>query len=484
MEPKRLRMTNIIALSATDLSAAIAAREVSCVEVMGAYLDRIERLNPAVNAIVALENRGDLLRQAWKRDEELRQGQWRGPLHGFPHAVKDLQAVAGITFTRGSPILKDFVPDADSLMVERLRAAGAIFIGKTNTPEFGLGSHTYNPVYGLTRNPYDLGKSAGGSSGGAAVALALKLVPLADGSDYGGSLRNPAGWNNVCGFRPSIGRVPTHDRDDWLPSMGVLGPMARNVTDLGLLLSVQAGFDPRAPLSMANDPALFAGDLRAEVKGKRLAWLGDFGGFAPCDPGVLATCEAGLKVFEALGCVVETAIPAFDLAAVWKAFMTLRHWQSGGALLDFYRDPALRALLKPEAVFEVEKGLGISAYDITAASVTRSGWSQAVRRLFETYDYMLAPTAQTFAFDADQTWPREIAGVAMTTYHEWMKGVCLVTMSGCPSLAVPAGFGEGGLPIGLQIIAPPQQDLACLQLGLAFETAAPWGRDRPPPMAS
>ena len=474
-------MPDIPSLSATALSAAIASREVSCVEVMGAYLDRIERLNPAVNAIVALQNRGDLLRQAWKRDEELAQGKWLGPLHGFPHAMKDLQAVAGITFTRGSPIFKDFVADTDSLMAERLRAAGVIFIGKTNTPEFGLGSHTYNPVYGLTRNPYDLGKSAGGSSGGAAAALALRLLPLADGSDYGGSLRNPAGWNNVCGFRTSIGRVPLHDRDDWLPSMGVLGPMARSVTDLGLLLSVQAGFDARAPLSMTGDPALFAGDLRSEVKGKRIAWLGDFGGFAPCDPAVLETCRAALKTFEALGCVVETTLPAFHLPTVWEAFMTLRHWQAGGNLLDFYRDPARRILLKPEAVYEVERGLALRAFDITAASVVRSAWSQAIRQIFERFDYLVAPTAQTFPFDADQTWPREIASVTMTSYHEWMKGVCLITMSGCPSLAVPAGFGEGGLPIGLQIIAPVQADLACLHLGLAYEAAAPWGRDRPPP---
>jgi amidase len=476
--------TSLTDLSAVALSAAIAARRVSCVEVMGAYLDRIERLNPSVNAIVALENRGDLLRKAWKRDEALRRGDSLGPLHGFPHAVKDLQAVADITFTRGSPLLKDFVPDTDSLMVGRLRAAGVIFIGKTNTPEFGLGSHTYNPVYGLTRNPYDLTKSAGGSSGGAAVGLALKMLPLADGSDYGGSLRNPAGWNNVCGFRPSIGRVPTHDRDDWLPSMGVLGPMARSVEDLALLLSVQAGFDPRAPLSLPIPPGHFTGDLRADMKGKRIAWLGDFGGFAPCDPEVLETCRAALKTFEALGCIVEEAVPAFDLQAVWDAFMTLRHWQAGGNLLDFYRDPDKRALMKPEAVFEVERGLTLSAFDITAASVVRTAWSQTVARFLETYDYMLAPTAQTFPFDAAQSWPRQIAGQTMATYHEWMKGVCLVTMSGCPSLAVPAGFGAAGLPMGLQIIAPVQQDLSALKLGHAFETAAPWTRDRPPALGA
>ena len=235
------------------LAAAIRSRQVSCVEVMTAYLDHIEKLNPKVNAIVASRTVRRLLAQSRERDAQLARGESMGPLHGFPHAVKDLVPVKGIPMTMGSPILKDFVPSADSIMVERLRKAGAIFIGKTNTPEFGLGSHTYNPVYGTTRNAYDQSRSAGGSSGGAAVALALRMLPVADGSDYGGSLRNPAGWNNVFGFRTSFGRVPADGRDAWLPSMGVLGPMARNVPDLAMLLAVQAGYDDRVPLSMAED---------------------------------------------------------------------------------------------------------------------------------------------------------------------------------------------------------------------------------------
>jgi amidase len=367
-------------------------------------------------------------------------------------------------------------------MVERVRKAGAIFIGKTNTPEFGLGSHTYNPVYGVTRNPYDLTKSAGGSSGGAAVSLATRMLPLADGSDYGGSLRNPAGWNNVFGFHTSIGRVPVHVREDWLPSMGVTGPMARTVRDLALLLSIQAGYDPRAPLSMESGGAQFLGSIEGDPKGKRIAWAGDFGGFAPYEPGVLETCEAALKTFESLGCTVETAFPDYPLEKVWRAFVRLRAWQSGQPLLAAYQDPAKRALIKPEAIWEVETGLGLSAYDVAAESIVRSEWSQAVRQFFGRYDYLIVPTAQVFPFDADQHWPHEIAGRRMQTYHEWMTAVCLVTMSGCPALAAPAGFGPGGLPIGLQIVAPVHQELACLQLGAAYEAATEWTAKRPPPL--
>jgi amidase len=301
--------SDIVMLDAGALAKAIQTRKVSCVEVMGAYLDHIDRINPHVNAIVALQDRPGLLRQARDRDAQLARREAVGPMHGFPHAVKDLQPVKGIRFTQGSPIFKDVIATTDSIVVERMRKAGAIFVGKTNTPEFGLGSHTFNPVYGITRNAWDQTKSAGGSSGGAAVALATRMLPLADGSDYGGSLRNPAGWNNVVGFRTSIGRVPVHGRDDWLPSMGVTGPMARNVADLAMLLSVQAGYDPRAPLSMDGGGEQFRAPLKADMRGSKIAWAGDFKGFTPCEPGVLETCRAALKTFEDLGCVVEEAIP-------------------------------------------------------------------------------------------------------------------------------------------------------------------------------
>jgi len=474
------RVNDLVMMDACSLARVIHSRRASCVEVMTAYLDHIEKLNAKVNAIVALQDRGELLAQARERDVQLAHGESMGPLHGFPHAVKDLEPVKGIRTTMGSPILKDFVPSADSLMVGRLRKAGAIFIGKTNTPEFGLGSHTYNQVYGATRNAYDGARSAGGSSGGAAVSLALRMLPLADGSDYGGSLRNPAGWNAVFGFRTSIGRIPGDSPDSWLPSMGVAGPMARNVTDLAMLLSVQAGFDARAPLSLDGDGAIFERRLDYDLTGKRIAWAGDFNGHTPCEKGVLEVCAGAIRTFESLGCVVEEAIPEFDLEAVWQAAIRLRGWQQGTPLLGYYNDPATRSLLKPEAVFEVETGLRQSAYDITAASVVRTRWHDAVRRFFERYDYLIAPSAQVFPFDIEQHWPRAIEGRTMQTYHEWMKAALLITMSGCPALAAPAGFSDRGLPIGLQLVAPNRREVDCLRMAFAYETAMDPATRRPP----
>ncbi|HEY2052078.1 MAG TPA: amidase [Caulobacteraceae bacterium] len=472
--------SDIVQMDAHALSEAIATRRISCVEVMGAYLDHIERLNPRVNAIVALQDRPALIAQARERDAQVARHEIMGPLHGFPHAVKDLSWVRGMRSTSGSPLLKDFIPQEDALPVERLRKAGAIFIGKTNTPEFGLGSHTYNPVYGATLNAYDQTKSAGGSSGGAAVALALRMLPVADGSDFGGSLRNPAGWNNVFGFRPSFGLVPTGGRDVWQAPMGVTGPMARSVADLALLLSVQAGGDPRAPLSWGEDGRRFSAPLSADLKGRRVAWLGDFGGFAPYEPGVLELCRAALKSFEDIGCVVEEAVPDMAPEPVWEAFIRLRWQQAGANFIDDYNDPARRALLKPEALWEVENGLKLSAFEVSAASAVRTAWFNSVSRLFERYDYLIAPTAQVFPFDVRETWPHAIAGRPMRTYHEWMKAVCLVTMTGSPSLAAPAGFSPQGLPMGLQIIAPVHRELDCLQLAYAYEQATQWTSKRPP----
>lgn len=473
---------DVVMMDATSLAAEIAARKISCAEVMSAYLDHIERFNPKVNAIVALQDRAGLLAQASQRDAQLARGEAIGPLHGFPHAVKDLQPVKGIRSTWGSPILQDFVPPADSVMVERLRNAGAILIGKTNTPEFGLGSNTYNPVYGVTRNAYDQTRSAGGSSGGAAVALALRMLPVADGSDYGGSLRNPAGWNNVFGFRTSYGRVPSDGLEVWLPTLSVLGPMARTVTDLALLLSVQAGFDARVPLSMDDDPGFLRRPLQNDFKETRIAWLGDFNGYAPHEPEVMTVCTHALKAFEAIGCRVEDALPSYPFDAVWRAVLQLRSWHAGAALRVHYNDPAKRPLLKAEAVFEIETGQNLSASDITVASVVRTEWYREIRRLFERYDFLALPTAQVFPFDADMHWPQQVAGCAMQTYHEWMKATLLISMSGCPALAAPAGFSDRGLPIGIQIVAPVHRELDCLQLAYAYEQATNWTTKRLPPL--
>ncbi len=472
--------SDIVMMGAQALAGAIRSRKLSCVEVMSAYLDHIDAVNPKVNAIVALQERADLVAQARERDAQLGRGEAVGPLHGLPHAVKDLAPVRGVRTTMGSPILKDNVPAADSAMVERLRRAGVIFIGKTNTPEFGLGSNTFNPVHGITRNAYDQSRSAGGSSGGAAVALALRMLPLADGTDYAGSLRNPAGWNNVFGFRTSLGLVPADGRDPFLLTMGVIGPMARSVTDLALLLSVQAGYDARVPLSIAGDGAAFRAPLERDFKGTRIAWTGDYGGHMPYEPGVLDLCKSALKTFESMGCIVEEARPEFSMEALWQAFQPLRAWQTAGPLLPHYRDPARRALLKPEALFEIERALKLSALDITAASAVRAEWYQATRKFFETYDYFIVPTAQLFAFAADLDWPKEIAGVKMQTYIEWQQGVVPTTMAGNPALAVPAGFNAAGLPMGIQIAGRNHGDFACLQLAHAYDLATGWTEKRLP----
>jgi len=475
-------VSDIVGMDARALSKAIAAKKVSCAEVMTAYLDHIARINPKVNAIVALQDRDQLMAQARAHDAMLAKGRPMGVLHGFPSAPKDLQPVKGIVSTSGSPILKNFVPAADSIPVERMRAAGAIYIGKTNTPEFGLGSHTYNPVYGATHNAYDQSKSAGGSSGGAAVSLALHMLPVADGSDYGGSLRNPAGWNNVVGFRNSLGVVPTAGEDVWMPAMGVTGAMGRSVADLALLLSTQAGYDSRSPMSLDGAGSRFLAPLEASFKGKRIGWLNDLDGAAPYEAGVLDVCRQALKTFETLGCTVETVAPKASVEQAWQAFVTLRQFQQGPNFRIFYADPAKRALLKPEALYEIEGAMKLSALDVTNATIARTRWSNAFHSLFEHYDFLLMPTAQVFPFDIKETWPHQIAGKTMRTYHEWMVAICMVTLSGCPSLAVPAGFSPSGLPMGLQIIAPVHHDMDCLKLGHAYEQASNWTAKHPSPL--
>jgi amidase len=467
---------------AVAIAAAIRDRQVSCVELMTATLDRIERMNPKVNAIIALRPRDELLAEARTRDDDVARGNYRGVLHGFPQAIKDLEPMKDLPTSMGFAPLRNFIAPADSIMVERMRESGAIFIGRTNTPEFGLGSHTFNKLHGRTRNAYDQSVSAGGSSGGAAVALALRMLPVSDGSDYGGSLRNPAGWNNIFALRPSFGRIPSTARDAWLPSMGVLGPMARNIPDLALLLSVQAGYDARAPLSLDGSLDLSNLDLNRDFKGTRVAWSGDMGGYLPFEDGVLGTCRSTLKAFEDMGCIVEEANPDFPIDKMWRAWLTLRAWQAGTGLLDVYKNAAMRPHMKPEAVFEVESGMKISAFDISAASMVRTQWYEAVRRFFETYDYWILPTAQLFPFDVESDWPREIAGRKMETYHEWMKVVLPVTMSGCAALAAPAGFGARGLPVGIQIVARNHGERTCLELGHAYDRRTNWVTKRPPPL--
>jgi amidase len=474
--PTAVAVPDIVAMPAAELSAAIRTRKVSCREVMAAYLDHIDRVNPAVNAIVSLVDRNALMAEAEQRDAQLARGEYLGWMHGFPHAVKDLALTKGIRTTFGSPLFADYIPQSDAIIVERIRKSGAILIGKTNTPEFGLGSQTYNPVFGPTRNAYDQGKAAGGSSGGAAVALALRMVPVADGSDMGGSLRNPAAYNNVIGFRPSQGRVPYGPAGEvFVQQMGYEGPMGRNVADTAMLLSVQAGYDARVPLSLDDDPAIFAEPLKRDFVGARIGWLGDLGGYLPMEAGVLDLCAKALPTFETIGCEVEEAAPGFPPEQIWNVWRPLRHWAIAGGLVDFYNDPAKRARLKPEAIWEIEGGLKLSAVDVYKASAARSALYQAVNRLFERFDYLVLPTAQIFPFDVNTPWPREIAGVSMDAYHRWMEVVFLGTLTGCPVANVPVGFNAAGLPMGIQIIGRGRADLAVLQLAHAYEQAAGWG---------
>lgn len=471
--------SDVVGLDALDLSKRIHSKQLSCVEVMNAFLDHIERINPKVNAIVSLQARDGLLTQARERDAELRQGKSRGVLHGFPHAVKDLAATRGIRTSYGTPLL-DSVPDEDELFVERLRAQGVVIIGKTNTPELGFGSQSYNPVFGTTLNAYDQTKCAGGSSGGAAVSLALRMVPLADGSDMMGSLRNPAAFNNVFGFRPSYGRVPSVDSELFLGTLSTDGPMARTVPDLAMLLSVMAGPDPRAPFSLDEDPRVFAGRLDREFRGVRVGWLGSYDGYLPMEPGVLDLCTKALRAFETVGCVVEEARPTMSPRALWPAWLTLRHWLSAAGLRGLYADPAKRAQMKPEIQWEIEGGLAIGADEVHAASRVRSDWYRALHDLFKKHDFLLLPSAQVFPFDANVHWPKEIAGKTMDTYHRWMEVVLAATLSGCPAISVPVGFGTAGVPMGMQIIGPRKKDFAVLQIARAYEQATRWTRDRPP----
>ncbi|MGH3321028.1 MAG: amidase [Streptosporangiaceae bacterium] len=462
-------------LSARELARRLRMRELSAREVVEAHLARIERLNPQVNAIVTLVA-DRALAQARAADERLTAGEEVGPLHGLPVAHKDTHDTAGIRTTYGSPLLADNVPARDELLIERLRAAGVITLGKTNTPEFAAGSHTVNPVFGATHNPYDLSKSAGGSTGGGAVALACGMHALADGSDMGGSLRNPASFCNVVGFRPSPGRVPTWPAQAPWATMSVQGPMGRTVADTALLLSVLAGPDPRSPIALDEPGAAFAEPLDRDLSGLRVAWSPDFGGALPVDPAVTAALEPAAKVFDDLGCVVEEACP--DLAGADEVFRTLRAWQfelTFGALLDRHRDR-----LKATLVWNIEQGRRLTGPDVARAEVNHAALYHRVREFFERYDALLLPVSQVPPFDIDLEYPAEVAGVRMETYLDWMRSCYLISATGCPALSVPAGFTGGGLPVGLQIVGPHRGDLEMLRVGHAFEQVTRYGERRPP----
>ncbi len=461
--------------SASELSRAIHARRVAPSEVMAAWLAQVGRVNGAVNALVSLRDPEALMAEARALDDVAP----RGWLHGVPFAVKDLVATAGLRTTWGSPLYAGHVPGKDDLVAARLRAAGAVIAAKTNVPEWGQGSHSFNPVFGVTRNPYDLSRTAGGSSGGAAAALAARMAWVADGSDMMGSLRNPAAFCNVYGFRPTWGLVPQDAEGDvFLSTLSTEGPMGRTVEDVARLLLVLAGENPEVPFPRAV-PEVLAG-LERGVRGCRIGWLGDWGGAYAMEPGILEICEGALREFEEMGAVVEVLPPPFPAEKLWRAWVTLRAMLNAGGRRALAEDAGKRALTKPETIWEIEQGLGLTAAAVHEASVVRSRWYAVAARLFDRFDAVVLPSAQVWPFPVEWRWPEVVAGRAMDTYHRWMEVVVPASLIGLPALSVPVGFVAAGLPMGMQIIGRAGDDAGVLALGQAWHRATDWPARRVP----
>jgi len=466
--------TEICFLTAIELSRLIRSGELTATEVMDAHLSQIERVNPVVNAIVTLVPEA-AMEQARAADLALARGDRVGPLHGLPIAHKDLVPTNGIRTTFGSTVYRNYVPDEDGLIIKRLKRAGAITIGKTNTPEFGAGSQTFNKIFGETLNPYDINKTCGGSSGGAAVALACGMVPLADGSDMGGSLRNPASFCNVVGFRTSPGRVPIWPNPAaWFPFQ-VQGPMARTVQDVALMLSVIAGPDPRSPISIQEEGTIFRTSLKHDFTGARIAWSSDLGGL-PVDSRVTDVLEAQRPVFKRLGCVVEESSP--DLKDADEIFKIWRAWRFALAysdLLETHRD-----LLKDTVVWNIEEGLKLTGPQIAQAEIKRTLLYHRIRRFMDQYDFLVLPTSQVLPFDVEQRYVTKINNVKMDTYICWMKSCYFITVTGLPAISLPCGLTPEGLPVGIQIVGRHQSEMRLLQFAFAFEQLTHVGIIRPP----
>jgi len=466
--------SSIVFTSAVEMARLIRTRKISSRELLEEHLKQIERVNPKVNAIVTLV--ADQSRTAAAQaDEAQARKRTLGPLHGLPVAHKDLVETRGIRTTFGSPLYKDNVPTTDDLIIERLRSAGAITIGKTNTSEFGSGSQTFNSVFGATRNPYDLSKTCGGSSGGAAVALACGMVPVADGSDNAGSLRNPAAFCNITGFRPSIGRVPNPKAAFGWFTLATLGCLGRSAADLALGLSVIAGPDWRAPLSIQESGELFARPLARSFKGTRVAWFNSLGGM-PFDPRVRSVVDGHRKTFEALGCIVELAEPDFAPAEV--AYRVLRAWNSANSYGD--RLKANPSAFKDTLKAEIEEGLKLTATEVARAETAHGQLWRGFQQFLQKYEYFILPTTQVPPFDVTTPYLTEIAGVKMTSYIDWMKSCWYISATGNPAASVPCGFTPEGLPVGLQIVGRDKQDFSVLQIAHAFEQATGVGARRPP----
>jgi amidase len=461
-------------LPATTLARMIRDKQVSALEVTRAHLAQIDRVNPKVNAIVTLDAEGALAR-ARAADARQARGEPLGPLHGLPVAHKDLFLTRGMRTTMGSPIFKDQVPERSMLVVDRTWDAGAICVGKTNTPEFGAGSQTFNAVFGATKNPYDLTKTCGGSSGGAGVVLATGMVPIADGSDLGASLRNPGNFCNVVGLRPSPGRVPTWPTRHLWGTLGVEGPMARTVEDAALLLSVQAGPDDRVPISLMEPGATFRAPLARDFKGVKVAFAPGFGGQVPVDQRVFDVIAAQQEVFASLGCVMDDVVP--DFSGAHEVFLNLRAHLfelNNGVYLDWHRDK-----LKETVIWNIEAGRKLSAADLARADDARSRIYERVAAFFERWEYLVTVVNQVPPFSIDEEYPTEINGEKLATYLDWMKSCYYITITGHPAISVPAGFTPAGLPVGIQIVGRRNADFAVLQLAYAFEQATQIWRRRP-----
>jgi amidase len=461
-------------LTARELARRVRERDFSAVEVMQAHLDQIARVNPIVNAIVTLLPERALA-GARAADEALARGDAVGPLHGLPIAHKDTTATKGIRTTQGSPLYRDFVPEENALIVERLQQAGAIPIGKTNVPEFGAGSQTFNTVFGTTLNPYDLSRTPGGSSGGAAVSLATGMLPIADGSDLGGSLRNPGGYCNIVGFRPTPGRVPKTGSEALWFDMTVEGPLARTVGDVALLMSAIAGPDLRSPISLETPGEIFAQPLDRDFRGVRVAWSRDLGGL-PIDPRTTAVLESQREVFADLGVELVAAEP--DLRDADEVFEVYRAWNfelAHGELLDNHRDQ-----LKDTVIWNIEEGRALSGPDIGRAMRLRSDLYRRTQEFFAEVEFLLLPVSQVPPFPADIPYPTDVAGTPVKTYIEWMRTCSRITVTGHPAISVPAGFTPEGLPVGLQIVGRARDDFGVLQLAHAFEEATGYWRNKPP----
>lgn len=461
--------------SARELASAIRARQISVREVVEAHLQQIKRTNPHVNAIVSL-NEEIALKEAELADKKLAAGEKIGPFHGLPIAIKDTHQAVGFPATSGFQALKENFPAKDELIVERIRKAGAIIIGKTNVPEFATGAHTFNEVFGITRNPYDISRTAGGSSGGAAVAVTCGMIPFADGSDMGGSCRYPASFNNVVGLRPSPGRVPSYPKAALYSPLAVQGPITRNVADAFYMMSVIAGPDDRSPISIDEPGSTFLLPYDSDLRGKRIAFSADFGGILPVEPAVKENLLQQMKIFSDLGCIVEEACP--ELSDAEEVFQVLRAWEIELSYSELFE--RFHEIMKPSFVWNLVKGRGLRGVDIGRAESLRSQLYHRMRVFFETYDALILPVSQVPPFDASLEYPDEISGVKMENYIDWMRSCYYISAVGNPSLSVPSGFTIEGLPLGIQIVGPHKRDFAVLQIGYAFEQATGYGLKRPP----